>query len=235
MTAVLRGDEERVTPLELFFDLVFVLAITQCTALMAHETTWGGLVKGVLVLGVLWWSWVGYAWLTSVVDPEEGAVRLTILAAMAALLVAALCVPTAFGDTAGLFAGAYAVVRAAHIVLFLLASRDDAALRSSVVALAWSTAIGIGLLVAAAFAHGTLRVVLWAVALTLDSAGPFFFGAEGWKLVPHHFAERHGLIVLIALGESIVAIGVGSQVGVGAGVVAAAIVGTVVSGARWGL
>ncbi|HEV7562589.1 MAG TPA: low temperature requirement protein A, partial [Solirubrobacterales bacterium] len=83
LTAVLRGDQERVTPLELFFDLVFVLAITQCTALMAHDATWSGLAKGLLVLGVLWWSWVGYAWLTSVVDPEEGTVRLTIFAAMA--------------------------------------------------------------------------------------------------------------------------------------------------------
>ena len=71
LTAVLRGDEERVKPLELFFDLVFVLALTQCTALMAEEPTWTGLVKGALILGVLWWSWVGYAWLTSVVDPEE--------------------------------------------------------------------------------------------------------------------------------------------------------------------
>ena len=125
MSTVLRGDEEQVRPLELFFDLVFVLAITQCTALMSHEPTWEGLAKGLLVLGMLWWSWVGYSWLTSVVDPEEGAVRLTIFAAMAALLVAALCVPTAFDDTALLFAATYGVVRAAQIVLFVLASRDD--------------------------------------------------------------------------------------------------------------
>ena len=102
--AVLRGDDERVMPLELFFDLVFVLAITQCTALMAHEPTWTGLAKGLLVLGILWWSWIGYAWLTSVVDPEEGIVRLLIFAAMAALLVVSLCVPHAFGDRALLFA-----------------------------------------------------------------------------------------------------------------------------------
>ena len=94
LTAALRSDE-RVTPLELFFDLVFVLAITQCTALMAHHPTWEGLAQGLLVLGVLWWSWTGYAWLTSVVDPEEGAVRLAVFAAMAALLVTALCVPGA--------------------------------------------------------------------------------------------------------------------------------------------
>jgi low temperature requirement protein LtrA len=115
---------ETVTPLELFFDLVFVLAFTQCTALMADDPTWSGLAKGLLVLGVLWWSWVGYAWLTSVVDPEEDAVRLVIFAAMAALLIVGLCVPEAFGDTALILACAYAVVRLAHIALFMLAWRS---------------------------------------------------------------------------------------------------------------
>jgi low temperature requirement protein LtrA len=227
--------EERVTPLELFFDLVFVLAITQCTALMAEQPTWRGLAKGVLVLGVLWWSWVGYAWLTSVVDPEEGVVRLTIFGAMAALLVAALCVPKAFDDLALLFACSYAAVRVAHIVLFTLASRDDHGLRRSVTGLAVGTAIGVGLLLAASAANGALQGGLWALALVLDMAGPFFFGAEGWKLVPGHFAERHGLIVLIALGESIVAIGVGAEHGVDAGVVAAAVLGIAVAGALWWL
>lgn len=235
LTAVLRGDEERVTPLELFFDLVFVLAITQCTALMAHDTTWPGLAKGLLVLGVLWWSWVGYAWLTSVVDPEEGTVRVTMFAAMAALLIAALCVPSAFEAEAGLFAAAYAGVRGAHIVLFLLASRNDPELRRSVVGLAVSTAIGTGLLILAAFTDGLVQGGLWALAITLDAGGPFFFGSEGWHLVPHHFAERHGLIVLIALGESIVAIGVGAGVGVDAGIAVAAIIGTVVSAALFWL
>jgi low temperature requirement protein LtrA len=235
VATVLRGEDERVTPLELFFDLVFVLAITQCTALMAHDTTWEGLAKGLLVLGVLWWSWVGYAWLTSVVDPEEGLVRLTILAAMAALLVAALCVPTVFDDTAAIFAVAYLVVRSAQIALFLIASRGDPALRKSVLGLAVGTAIGTGLLIAASFADGLLQGALWALALTLDMAEPFFFGAEGWRLVPGHFAERHGLIVLIALGESIVAIGVGAEVGVDAGVVAAAVLGMVITGGLWWL
>ncbi len=150
---------ERVTPLELFFDLVFVLALTQCTTLMARTPTWTGMLKGLLVLGMLWWSWVGYAWLTSVVDPEEGAVRLAMFAAMAAFLVAALCVPGTFGSEALLFACAYAAVRAAHIVLFMLASREDAALRRSVLGLAGSTAIGAGILFVAAFSSGGSR---WA-------------------------------------------------------------------------
>src|SRR3954453_21477859 len=108
-------EEERVTPLELFFDLVFVLALTQCTALMAKNPTWEGLFQGVLILGVLWWAWVGYAWLTSVVNPEEGAVRFAMFGAMAGLLVTALCVPDAFGDRAFLFACAYGIVRLAQV------------------------------------------------------------------------------------------------------------------------
>jgi low temperature requirement protein LtrA len=227
---------ERVTPLELFFDLVFVLAITQCTVLMAGDPTWRGLAKGLAVLGLLWWAWAGYAWLTSVVDPEEGAVRLVMFAAMAAFLVVALAVPDAFGETAFLFACAYGVVRAAHIALFLLASRDDPALRNSVIAgLGGSSALGVGLITAAAFTDGVLQGLLWAVALLFDFGGPFLFGSEGWKLQPTHFVERHALIFIIALGESIVAIGVGAEVGVDAGVVAAAILGIAVDAAMWWL
>jgi low temperature requirement protein LtrA len=235
LTAVLR-DDERVTPLELFFDLVFVLAITQCTALMATTPTWEGLAQGVLVLGMLWWAWVGYAWLTSVVDPEEGSVRLAIFAAMAALLVAALCVPHAFSDTALAFACAYVVVRAGQIVLFIVASRDDPVLRRAVLTgLVGSTAVSSALLVVASMTDGGLQLALWAAAIVLDMSGPLFFGQDGWKLVPGHFAERHGLIVLIALGESIVAIGVGAEHGVDAGVVAAAVLGVAVAAGMWWL
>jgi low temperature requirement protein LtrA len=187
------------------------------------------------VLALLWWAWVGYAWLTSVVDPEEGVVRFAIFAAMAALLVVALCVPQAFGGEAVLFAGAYAAVRGAQIGLFTVASRDEPELRRSVIGLAASTALVVGLLVAGALAGGAVQVVVWALALVLDMLGPFLFGSEGWKLVPGHFAERHGLIVLIALGESIVAIGVGAGSGVDAGIVAAAVLGTAVAAELWWL
>ncbi|HKG01894.1 MAG TPA: low temperature requirement protein A [Conexibacter sp.] len=233
--AVLRGDEERVTPLELFFDLVFVLALTQCTALMAAHPTWEGLAQGLLVLGVLWWSWVGYSWLTSVVDPEEGAVRLVMFLAMAAFLVAALCVPEAFGSEALLFAVAYGVVRVAHILLFVLASRDDPGLRRATLGLAVSTAIGVGLLLLAAATDDWVQGGLWALALTLDMGGPLLIDPSGWRLVPGHFAERHGLIVIIALGESIVAIGAGAGGHIDAGVVVAAVLGIVVAAALWWL
>ena len=234
LTAVLR-EGERVTSLELFFDLVFVLALTQCTALMARTPTWLGVLKGLLVLGVLWWAWGGYAWLTSMVDPEEGSVRLVMFAAMAALLVAALCVPGAFSSDALTFALAYAAVRAAHIGLYILASRENDPLRGSVLGLAGSTALGVGLLVLASFTGGALQVGLWVLALALDMGGPYLFGIEGWTLVPAHFAERHGAIIIIALGESIVAIGAGASAKVDAGVVAAAVLGTAVAGALWWL
>ena len=231
-----RRDDDRVSPLELFFDLVFVLALTQCTALMAHEPTWAGLAKGVAILGVMWWAWVGYTWLCSVVDPEEGSVRLVILAAMAALLVVALAIPEAFGEDALIFAVAYGFVRAMQVALLVIAGRDDPALRHSATGLVFSTAIGVGLLTAAAFADGTLQGALWAIALTLDVGGPLVIDSSGWRLMPEHFAERHGLIVIIALGESIVAIGVGAEVaGVTAGVAACAVLGTAVAGALWWL
>jgi len=224
---------ERVTPLELFFDLVFVLAITQCTALMAHHPTWSGIAQGLLVLGMLWWAWTGYSWLTSVIDPEEGAVRLVMFGAMAALLLVSLCVPEAFGSLALAFALIFGVVRVAHISLFMLASPDDDGLRHSVLGLAASTLIAVALLATASLFDGLAQGALWALALFLDMGGPYFFGSEGWKLVPGHFAERHGLIVIIALGESIVALGVGASHELSLGIGTAAVLGVALTAAMW--
>jgi low temperature requirement protein LtrA len=235
MSPTLR-EEARVTPLELFFDLVFVLALTQCTALMADQPTWEGLAKGMLVLAVMWWAWVGYAWLTSVIEPEEGAVRLVMFAAMAGLLIVALCVPGAFTDEALLFAGAYGVVRIAHLALFFLTCRDDPLLRRAVfTGLTVSTGVAIGLLVLASFLDGIPQGAVWALAIAIDMGGPLFHGQDGWRLVPGHFAERHGLIIIIALGESIVAIGIGAEGNVTAGVVIVASLGVMVAAAMWWL
>jgi low temperature requirement protein LtrA len=228
-----RRQGTQVTPLELFFDLVFVLAITQCTALMAHDPSWTSLFEGLAVLGVLWWSWVGYAWLTSVIDPEEGAVRLIMFAAMAAALIASLCVPDAFGDLGLTFAVAYAVLRFAQLGLFWLGSDGDHELRRSIAGLAIGTTLGVGLLVTASFFDGWVQGALWATALLLDVAEPYVFGSDGWRLVPEHFAERHGLIMIIALGESIVAIGVGADHGVDTGVIVAAVIGVAIAAAQW--
>jgi low temperature requirement protein LtrA len=226
-------DGERVSSLELFFDLVFVLAITQCTALMAHDPTWHGMAKALVLLALLWWSWVGYSWLTSVIDPDEGAVRLVLFAAMAALLVASLCIPQAYGDLGLTLAVAYGAFRIAQVVVMSLASRDDAALHHSVFGLAISTGIGVGLILVGALFDGDVRLAIWAGALALDMAGPWFIDTSGWRLVPGHFAERHGLIVIVALGESIVALGVGAEAGVDGGVIAAAVLGMAVAGAFW--
>jgi low temperature requirement protein LtrA len=224
---------ERVTPLELFFDLVFVLALTQCTALMSHHPSWTGLVQGLLVLSMLWWSWTAYAWLTSVLDPEEGAVRLLMFGVMAALLIVSLCVPEAFGDLALVFALAYGAVRIGHIGLFMLASPDDDALRHSVLGLAASTTIAVSLLTVASFFDGVTQGAIWVLALVLDMGGPYLIGTEGWKLVPGHFAERHGLVVIIALGESIVAIGVGAAGALDLGIGTAAVLGVALTAAMW--
>jgi low temperature requirement protein LtrA len=226
-------EREIVKPLELFFDLVFVLGFTQCTALMADQPTWEGIGRGLLVLAALWWTWTGYAWLTSVIDPEEGAVRIAIFAAMAALLIVALCVPEAFGDRALGFAIAYGVVRAAHIALYWIASRDNPALRRSVAGLGVSSAVGVGVLVGASFLDGGAQIALWIVAIILDWGEPAVFGMVGWRLVPGHFAERHNLIIIIALGESIVALGAGAEVDLDAQVVTAAVLGIGLAAALW--
>ena len=220
-------------PLELFFDLVFVLALTQCTALMADHPSWERIAQGMVVLALLWWSWGGYAWLTSVIDPEEGAVRIAIFAAMAAFLLVSLCVPESFGGLALEFALAYGAVRAAHIALFIIASAEMPDLRHSVIGLAGSTALGVGILVAGSFLDEGGQLAVWTLALAIDMALPYFFGTEGWKLVPGHFAERFGLIVIIALGESIVAIGIGAEAGLTWGVAAAAVVGIALAATMW--
>jgi low temperature requirement protein LtrA len=153
--------------------------------------------------------------------------------AMAAFLIAALCVPGSFGADALKFALAYLVVRVAHIMLYLLASREDRALRRSVSGLAVSMGIGTGLLVLASFTSGALQLVIWGVALTLDVGGPLVIDMTGWRLMPAHFAERHGAIVIIALGEAIVAIGVGAHEHVDAGIIAAAVLSVILAACLW--
>ena len=182
---------------------------------------------------MLWWAWVCYAWLTSLIDPEEGAVRVVMLATMAGLLVVALCVPEAFGDNALGFAIAYGVVRAGHIVLYLIASRDRPGLHRWVYTFALTTVVVIGLLVGASFLSGAAQAALWLVAIALDWRRPAVLGVDHWRLVPAHFAERHNLVIIIALGESIVALGVGADVELTASVITAAVLGVGLASALW--
>jgi low temperature requirement protein LtrA len=223
-----------VKPLELFFDLVFVIAFTQCTALMAHDLTWAGLGRGVVALAVVWWAWVCFAWLTSLVDPEEGTVRIVMLLVMVALLMVAFAIPEAFGDRGRWFAVAYGFVRLGHVALFLMGSRDDAALRRWVLGLAATTAVVVALLVVASFVDQPgLKVALWLVAIVADWGMPARYGVDRWRLVPGHFAERHNLIVILALGESVIALGLGAEIELDATVAFVGALGIGLAAALW--
>jgi low temperature requirement protein LtrA len=231
-----RGDEHQVTPLELFFDLVFVFGFTQVTGLLVDDPTWGGLFRGMLVLAALWWAWGVYSWLTSATDVDEGGVRLVMLAAMVAMFGAALAVPGAFGDDAVLFGVAYLIVRLLHLALSAIVVRDDPSRRDALVRFV-PTAIGGPLLILlAGFLEGDARIAVWIVALAIDYLGPVVIGVgRGWRVAAEHFAERYGLIILIALGESIISIGVGAGLDLDAGVLVAAGLGIVVVSALWWL
>jgi low temperature requirement protein LtrA len=225
--------EKRVAPLELFFDLVFVFALTQITYLMSENPTWEGLGQGLLVLIALWWAWGAYAWLTNYIDTEQDTERLLMLGAMAAMLVAALATPHVFGDNALIFGVAYAAVRWLHIFIFAEANEHvDTA--TAVRVLARTALPAPLLLIGAAFFDGAAQALIWVVALTIDLGGPLVFGVRGFRVSAGHFAERFGLIVIIALGESIVAIGAGiAGVELDFGLVVAAVLGVVLSAALW--
>ena len=227
--------EHAVTPLELFFDLVFVFAITQVTSLLTHDPSWHVVFRGLLVLAAVWWAWTGYAWLTSTLDVDEGGVRLAMLTAMAAMLGVALAVPGAFGSDAVLFGFSYLLVRVFHVVLYGRAVRDDPDFLGAVLRLAPSELAGALLIVVAGFLSGDARIALWIFALVIDYGGPAVVDVHGWRIAPQHFAERHGLIVLIALGESVIAIGVGAGFALTKGVIAGAALGVVVISALWWL
>jgi low temperature requirement protein LtrA len=234
-------EQGSVTPLELFFDLVFVFALTQVTALMAVDTSVGGLIRGVLVLAIMWWSWVGYSWLGNVVRADEGLCRVVMFVAMTALFVAALTIPEAFDDAPGglsgpvVFALCYFVVRGSHLLLFWIASASDPGLRHQLRRWTPSVVTGTVLLLIASQASGVTQTVLWAAALVGDYLGTLLAGASGWRLnSAGHFSERHGLIVIVALGESIVSIGVGvAGSPISWPIVVASALGLTVAGALW--
>jgi low temperature requirement protein LtrA len=229
-------DEHQITPLELFFDLTFVFAMTQVTILLADDPTWGGVLRGMLVLAALWWAWTVYAWLTSATDVDEGGVRLVMLGSMGAMFGVALAVPGAFGDDAVLFGVAYFLVRLLHLVLSTTVVRDDPDRRDALLRFAPTAMVGASLLMLAGFLEGDARIAVWLVALGIDYLGPAVVGVgRGWRVAPEHFAERHGLIVLIALGESLIAIGVGAAFELDTGVIVSAALGIVVVSALWWL
>jgi low temperature requirement protein LtrA len=226
--------EHAVTPLELFFDLVFVFGFTQVTTVLSNNPTWSGLGHGLLILATLWWAWAAYAWLTNTVDPGLGPVWAAVLVAMGAMFIAALAVPDAFGSHGVVFGVAFLIVTVMHLTLYALAARDDRDLLTAILRIAPWSLFGAALIIAAGFVDGGAKTVLWLAAIGIGFFGPLFGGVSGWRVQPAHFVERHGLIVIIAIGESLVAIGLGERsVGLSTGVIVAAVLGFVVATSFW--
>jgi low temperature requirement protein LtrA len=199
---------ERVSTLELFFDLVFVFTITQLTAVLVHRESAKGVLQVVLMLGVIWWMYGGYAWLTNAVPPDRASRRLFLLAGMGSYLVLALSVPQAFGGAGLSFGIAYAVVVSVHIGLF--SRSTSATVTQAIAGLAPYNGIAALMVLAGGITGGTAQYVLWAAAGIFEWITPKVNEPSGFEIGPAHFVERHGLVVLIAIGESVVAVGIGA-------------------------
>jgi low temperature requirement protein LtrA len=229
-----------VTTLELFFDLVFVFAFTQVTAFMADDLGWRGVLRGLVLFALLWFVWCSYTWLGNQARADEGVVRAAMIVAMGAMFLVALAIPEAWGDEGGgisapvVLAAALALVRLVHLGVYAVAAAGDTGLRHQLVRTAVPVGVAVALLVIGAVLGGPAQTVLWALALVVDYSGVYASGND-WRLpAPGHFAERHGLIVLIALGESIIAVGVGAtDLPLTLPVIAAALLGLAVSVALW--
>jgi low temperature requirement protein LtrA len=223
-----------VTPFELFFDLVFVFGFTQVTTVLSDNPTWSGLEHGLLILATLWWAWAAYSWLTNMVDPGVDAVWGAMLVALGAMFVAALAVPDAFGRHGVLFGVAFLIVNVMHVMLNGHAARGRRDLLAATVRYAPWGLSGATLILAAGFVHGSLKPLLWLAALAVGLFGPLLGGTSGWRIEPAHFVERHGLIVIIAIGESLIAIGIGERrSGLTPEVITAAMLGFVVATSFW--
>jgi low temperature requirement protein LtrA len=226
--------EQRVLPLELFFDLVFVFAITQVTASLYTDPSWTRLLEGCAILAVLWFAWSEYLWLGNTAASDEGPIRVVLLAAMGALLVVSVAVPHCFGRDALIFGVGYLVVTALHIVAYAVFARGEPALLTAVLRLGRTTLPAAALLVVAGLVPGVGRPICWAVAVVIDFGGGRLTPTAGWRIEPTHFAERYGSVIIIALGESIVALGVGAtSLGVHPGVLAGLLLGLLVTAALW--
>jgi low temperature requirement protein LtrA len=215
--------EARVSPLELFFDLVFVFGFTQITGTITKGPTAANLGRGVLIFLVLWWAWGSYAWLTNAVPMSVKLARV-VLCASAAMLVTALAVPTAWEDGGVAFALGFLVVMVLHTVLFAVAGENPETTRAAILRLVPTNLGAALLLVVAGMVDGTARPLLWVAAVAISYVGPYLSGVAGFGVHPGHLAERHGLIVIIALGESVVAIGSAGDIAVDWGLAGTALI-----------
>jgi low temperature requirement protein LtrA len=234
MSEQVGGEEIRVSTIELFFDLVFVFTITQLTSLLVADPTFRGVAQAFLIFGNLWWMYGGYVWLTNAVPPRDPAVRLLLLAGMGAFLVVALSIPDAFGDAGVAFGVGYLIVNAVHAGIFLKSSRESVV--RSARRLGPTNMGTAGLLLIAGFTTGWLLWTLWIVAFVAHWFTPFFTRTSGFHIRAAHFVERHGLILLIAIGESVIAVGLGVRhVDVHPGVLVTALLGLALAATLWWL
>jgi hypothetical protein len=212
-----------------------VFALTQVTGFLANHLTWAGTIQGAALLAVLWWAWGGYAWLTNAVPAEEVIpARLVILTAMAFMLVASLAVPDAFGTYGVLFGLSYFAVRLLQVLLYALATGGTPETRRTILRLSTGFLLAPALLIVAGFLDGFAQGALWVFALAIDYGVALVGGVSGFRVHAGHFVERHGLVIIIALGESIVAIGVGvSGLTIGPGVIVATILGVALAAGLW--
>jgi low temperature requirement protein LtrA len=212
-----RGEEKRATTLELFYDLVFVFAVTQVSHLLLADLSWRGVGHMTLALLVVWWAWNYTTWVTNELDPDSAVVRLLLIALMLASLLLAIAIPEAFGDRALLFAGSYVAIQVGRhaFLTFVAAARGTIERERAGRILAWFVAAG-PLWLAGAFVDGSARTALWVGALAIDYAAPLVLywvpgrkplGGDTWDVETAHFAERFQLFMIIALGESIVITG----------------------------
>jgi low temperature requirement protein LtrA len=238
------GEDHRTTPFELFFDLVFVFAMTQVTGYMAAGHSAHGMLQGLLLLTLLWWTWSAYAWLGNQARADEGVLRAGMAVAMAAIFVVALTIPEAWEDAPGglngplVLVGAYLLVRCVHLTLYAVAATGDPGLRRQVAVTWLPTLAGGALLVAGALLGGWTQTLLFAGALVVEGAGVYLISRHGnWRLHSvGHLTERHGLFMILAIGESVVAIGVGAaQQPISAPLLLGAILGVAVAVCLWWL
>jgi low temperature requirement protein LtrA len=223
---------ERVSTLELFFDLVFVFTITQLTAVLSDDPTLRGLLRVVLMLGVIFYMYGGYAWMTNAVAADRAARRLLLLGGMAGFLVLALAIPRAFSEGDVAFGVAYLVVVGIHTGLY---SRTSERLTvRALLRLAPFNLVSALLVLAAVVVEGTAAYLVWGAAFALEWCSPLLAGTGGFRIAPAHFVERHGLVVIVALGESIVAIGIGAaDLPVDLALVSVAVLGLLLAACLW--
>jgi low temperature requirement protein LtrA len=226
--------EPRVSSLELFFDLVFVFTITQLTSLLARDPSITGLLQTMLIFGNVWWMYGGYAWLTNAVPPRELVVRLLLLVGMSGFLLIALAIPTAFAAGGVAFGVGYMIVTLVHTGVFLRTSQQTAI--QALTVLGPSNVLTAVLLLAAGFTTGGLRWTLFVASFVLHWATPYFGRTGGFRIRVGHFVERHGLILLIAIGESVIAVGIGlGTAALPAGRIITALLGLALAASLWWL